>query len=290
MSLPFVPAEEVERRVSITDAADALERALLGGLDPEEDPAREVLSLDHGQLLVMPSGATGRGVVKLVTAGGEPHIQGVCVVFDTESLAPVAMVDAIALTKLRTPALSLAVVRRLASPEASRLLVFGRGPQGQGHVEAVKAARPIEHVDVVGSDFDPDEVDRLVETADVICCCTTAGDPLFNGELVQDHALVIAVGSHDPNKRELDAGLLGRSSVVVESRTAATREAGDVIAAIDEEAIGESDLVTLADLVRGKEDTRRGRPQIFKSVGMAWSDAVVAAEVLRAAPRQGPPS
>jgi ornithine cyclodeaminase/alanine dehydrogenase-like protein (mu-crystallin family) len=286
MSLPFVPGEEVERRVSIIDAADALERALLGGLDPEEDPAREVLSLDHGQLLVMPSGATGRGVVKLVTAGGEPHIQGVCVVFDTESLAPVA----IALTKLRTPAISMTVVRRLASPEASRLLVFGRGPQGQGHAEAVKAARPIEHVDVVGSDFDPDEVDRLVETADVICCCTTAGDPLFNGELVQDHALVIAVGSHDANKRELDAGLLGRSSVVVESRTAALREAGDVVAAIDEEAISENDLVTLADLVRGKEDTRRGRPQIFKSVGMAWADAVVAAEVLRAAPRQGPPS
>jgi ornithine cyclodeaminase len=63
-------------------AADALEAALLAGLDPEADPPRGVVALERGELLVMPSAAGGRPVVKLVTIGGEPRIQGVCVVFD----------------------------------------------------------------------------------------------------------------------------------------------------------------------------------------------------------------
>jgi ornithine cyclodeaminase len=229
----------------------------------------------------MPTGATGLGVVKLMSVGGDPHIQGVCVVFDARTLAPAALIDAGALTALRTPAISMIAVRRLAAERAQRLLVYGRGPQAEAHVRAVSAARPIEKVDMVGRDRDMDAVDGLVSEADVICCCTTARDPLFNGELVADHALVIAIGSHEPNRREVDTALVGRASVVVESRASALREAGDVIAAIDEEVITESQLITLADLVRGKESAvQRGQPRLFKSSGMAWEDAVVAAEVL----------
>ncbi|MEA2449936.1 MAG: hypothetical protein QOG63_1868 [Thermoleophilaceae bacterium] len=281
MTLPYVSAEEVERRITVEQAADALERALLDGVDPEDDPARESVEIDGGHLVVMPTGATGLGVVKLMSVGGDPHIQGVCVVFDARTLAPAALIDAGALTALRTPAISMIAVRRLAAERAQRLLVYGRGPQAEAHVRAVSAARPIEKVDMVGRDRDMDAVDGLVSEADVICCCTTARDPLFNGELVADHALVIAIGSHEPNRREVDTALVGRASVVVESRASALREAGDVIAAIDEEVITESQLITLADLVRGKESAvQRGQPRLFKSSGMAWEDAVVAAEVL----------
>jgi ornithine cyclodeaminase/alanine dehydrogenase-like protein (mu-crystallin family) len=265
--------------LGVLGAVRALEAALLDGLDPEAEPARTVIAVGGGQLLVMPSAPGGAAAVKLVTVGPEePRIKGVCVVFDPETLAPVALVDGPALTTLRTPAVSALAVDRLASPEARRLLVFGRGPQGQAHVEAVRAVRPgIEHVDVVGREGAPD---RHVAAADVICCCTTAREPLFDGALVRDGACVVASGSHEPEAREVDTALARRACVVVESRAAALSEAGDVLLA----GLGAGDLTPLAQVVRGDADVLPDdRPRLFKSVGMAWEDAVVAAAVLRAA-------
>ena len=152
MTLPFLAAADVAERLSPTAAIDALEAALRAGLDPEADPPRGALAVGGGELLVMPSATAAHAVVKLVTVGGEPRIQGVCVVFDATTLAPVALVDGIALTNVRTPAVSALAVRALAAPDARRLLVFGRGPQAHGHVEAIRAVRPIEHVDMVGRD------------------------------------------------------------------------------------------------------------------------------------------
>lgn len=280
MSLPFISAAEVERTLDAPTAADALEAALLAGLDPEADPPRSAVALGRGELLVMPSAVASHAAVKLVTVGGEPRIQGVCVVFDATTLAPVALIDGIALTNLRTPAVSTLAVRRLAVPEARRLLVFGRGPQARAHVEAVRAVRPIEHVDMVGRDRG--DVDDLVAGADVICCCTTARESLFDGALVADHATVVAIGSHEPDAREVDDVLAGRATVLVESRASALHEAGDVIAAIASGAVTADDLVTLADLVRGQATPAPGRPRLFKSTGMAWEDAVVAAALVQA--------
>jgi ornithine cyclodeaminase/alanine dehydrogenase-like protein (mu-crystallin family) len=274
MSLPFMDAEEVARRLSVSAAADALEAALLDGLDPEADPPREVLPLDEGQLLVMPSAAGGRPVVKLITLGGEPRIQGVCVIFDPETLAPVATADGIAVTNVRTPAVSVLAARRLAAPDSRRLLMFGRGPQGRAHEWALREALPIERADVVGSDHG--DVDELVAAADVICCCTTAREPLFDGALVADHATVIAIGSHEPDVRETDDALAERATIVVESRASALREAGDVIMAIESRALAADRLVTLAELVRGDARPDPDRPRLFKSTGMSWEDAVVA--------------
>lgn len=277
MSLPFIAAEEVEQRVSVSEAVDALEAALLAGLDPEADPPRDVVGLDRGQLLVMPSAAAGHPVVKLVTVGGEPRVQGVCVVFDGTTLAPVAVVDGIAVTNLRTAAVSALAVRHLAVPDARRLLVFGRGPQAHAHVAALREVRPIEEVDMVGRDVR--DRDELVAAADIVCCCTTAREPLFDGDLVADHATVVAIGSHEPDARETDDALSARATVVVESRTSALREAGDVIRAIGSGAITADRLVTLAELVRGDAKPATDRPRFFKSTGMAWEDAVIAARL-----------
>jgi ornithine cyclodeaminase/alanine dehydrogenase-like protein (mu-crystallin family) len=275
MNLPFIAAAEVEQRLSASKAADALEAALLAGLDPEADPPRGVVELSRGQLLVMPSAAARHPAVKLLTVGGEPRIQGVCVIFDGTTLAPIALVDGIAVTKLRTAAVSALAVRHLAVPDAQRLVVFGRGPQAHAHVAALRAIRPIEQVDMVGRARA--DVDGLVAAADIICCCTTAREPLFDGALVADHATVVAIGSHEPDARETDDTLAARATIVVESPTSALREAGDVILAVDSGAITADDLVTLAELIRGEVKPAAGRPRFFKSTGMSWEDAVVAA-------------
>jgi ornithine cyclodeaminase len=122
--------------------------------------------------------------------------------------------------------------------------------------------------------------DELVAGADVICCCTTAREPLFDGDLVADHACVVAIGSHEPDARETDDRLARRATVVVESRSSALREAGDVIAA----GLGPDDVVTLREVVGGAEIPPG--PRLFKSTGMAWQDAVVAGATLAA---DGPP-
>ena len=163
MNLRFISETEVAERLSAAQAVDALQEALLGGLDPEADAPRGAVELASGQLLVMPSTAARQPVVKLVTVGGDPRIQGICVVFDEATLAPAALVDGIALTNLRTAAVSALAVRHLATPDAKRLLVFGRGPQAHAHVSALRAERPIERVDMVGRDHG--NVDVLLAAA-----------------------------------------------------------------------------------------------------------------------------
>jgi ornithine cyclodeaminase/alanine dehydrogenase-like protein (mu-crystallin family) len=277
--MDMISAAGVERRCSVTAAADVLEQALRAGLDPEADSPRDAVALAGGELLVMPSAANGHPAVKIVTVGGEPRIQGVCIVFDGATLAPAALIDGIGLTNLRTAAVSALAVRRLAVPDARRLLVLGRGPQAHAHVAAMRAIRPIERVDMVGREGG--ELHDLVATADIICCCTTAREPLFDGGLVADHATVVAIGSHEPEARETDDALAGRASVIVESRASALREAGDVIGALAAGALREEALITLADLVRGEATPAPGRPRLFKSTGMAWEDAVLAAALAK---------
>lgn len=274
MNLRLYSAADVERLLPPTKAIDALEAALKAGLDPENDTPRRFVDLASGELIVMPSEVGDHVAVKLVSVGGQPRIQGVVVVFDAKTLAPTALADGIAVTNVRTSAVSALAVRHLAAPDAKRLLVFGRGPQGHAHAEAIRAIRPIEHVDLVGRDHG--DIDELVRAADIICCCTTAAEPVFDGALVADHATVVAIGSHDPELRETDDALASRATVVVESRTSALREAGDVIAAIKSGALAEDSLVTLSELVTGKATIDPGRPRLFKSSGMSWEDAVIA--------------
>jgi ornithine cyclodeaminase len=97
---------------------------------------------------------------------------------------------------------------------------------------------------------------------------------------VADHALVVAIGSHEPGKREVDSCLVKRSVLVVEDVVTALREAGDLIIPIKAGDIAARNLVPLREALGG---SLRGapRPRLFKSVGMAWEDLAVAERVLR---------
>ena len=277
MNVEFISGADVMRRLTYSSAVDALERALEAGLDPETDATRTFIPLEDGHdLLVMPSAAAGPATVKLLTVGAsskiQPRIQGVCVVFDRTTLAPTAVIDGAALTLLRTAAVSALAVRRLATEDASRVLIFGRGPQSSAHEDAFRQVRKVKQVDIVGREGAPN---KLLAAADIVCCATTAHEPLFDGTLLADHATVVAIGSHDPTGRETDDAVVRRSTVIVESRTSAFREAGDIIAA----GLRPEDVSTIGEVVRGEVSLDTSRPRFFKSTGMGWEDAVVAAAI-----------
>ncbi|TDP91043.1 ornithine cyclodeaminase family protein [Labedaea rhizosphaerae] len=287
----ILTANEVTAALPVLDAITALRSALEAGLDPEAGPPRTTAPLSAGHLLVMPAEWGRHAGVKVVSvAPGNvdlPRIQGHYLLLDAKTLAPLRILDGIALTAIRTAAVSALAVDALAPPGAARLVVFGAGPQAYRHVTALHAIRPVSEVIVVGRD--PDRRQALVSwckeqglaarngapddvaDADLVVCATTARTPLFDGSALPAQAVVVAVGSHEPDAAELDRATMTRGPVVVEARSAALREAGDVIQA----GLGEDDLVDLATLVRdGCPDAT-----VFKSVGMAWEDLVLAAHV-----------
>jgi ornithine cyclodeaminase/alanine dehydrogenase-like protein (mu-crystallin family) len=171
--------------------------------------------------------------------------------------------------------------------------VVGAGPQARVHVETLRAVRALARVTHLVRDpsrTSPDAVrlgsrdaEEALRTSDVVVCATSARSPLFDSELLPADVVVIAVGSHEPDARELDASLLGRAVVVVEDVGTALREAGDVVLAIREDALDAADLVPMRDVVTGGVRLPPGRPLVFKSVGMSWEDLVVAEAALSAA-------
>ncbi|MGW4891702.1 ornithine cyclodeaminase family protein [Kitasatospora sp. NPDC004240] len=289
------------------EAADAVERVLLEGLDPEAGPARTNVRVPAGELLLMPAASAAYTGVKIAgvapanPAAGLPRITGSYLLLDGPTLQPLALLDGAALTALRTPAVTAVALRRLAAPDARHLVLFGAGPQAYGHLDALLAVRPLDRVTVVARSEAPAEALASyarahglaasvgtpddVAAADLVVCCTTARTPLFDGALVPDHAAVVAVGSHEPEAREVDATLVARAELYVEARTAALREAGDLLMA----GVTAADpLWNLAELVHGGAPVPADRPRFFKSVGMAWQDLAVAAEIHRRGRADGP--
>jgi ornithine cyclodeaminase/alanine dehydrogenase-like protein (mu-crystallin family) len=294
-------AEAVRAALPMAVAVDAVRAALRGGLDPESDPARAVVPVRHGQLLLMPAESERYAGVKVASvspgnpAAGHPRIQGNYLLLDAVTLAPLALLDGVELTAVRTAAVSAVAVDLLAAPDASRLLVFGAGPQARAHVVALRLVRPVREVVVVGRDQDRAAAfvtelrreglsARAGSTADVpdaelVACATTARGPLFPGVPLHPAATVVAVGSHEPDAAEVDPVTVGSGAVVVEARAAALREAGDVLSAVRAGTLDPADLIGLAELARGTVRLPAGRPRLFKSVGMAWEDLVLAGTV-----------
>lgn len=300
----YITAKELTATLRPRDAVAAVTDALGAGLDPASDPPRSVFELPGGagQLLSMPSAFRTATGVKILTAAPEnpsrglPRIQGVYLLFEPTTLRLLAGIDGAALTTLRTPAVSVAAVLptlRQREPRV-RAVVFGIGPQGVAHVETLRDVG-LDLADITFVDPSPGrasplpdanvvllrESGRWVREADIIVCATTSPVPVLDSRDVKQTAVVIAVGSHEPHAREVDAALVGRSQVIVEDVATAVRECGDVVLAINEGALSESDLIPMADVVRGTVTLDASRPVLYKGSGMSWEDLVVADAALR---------
>jgi ornithine cyclodeaminase/alanine dehydrogenase-like protein (mu-crystallin family) len=295
----YVSAGELAGALGYADAVDALESAFRLE-DPTAGPIRSHLEIPGGELLLMPAHAAGGVGVKLVTLNpvnpdrGLPFIHGVYILFDAQTLAPAAIIDGAGLTGLRTAAVSALATRFLAPADARRLVVFGAGAQARAHVDAMRAVRPIEEVAIVGSGSP--RAQRLVEdlrrsgldasvadagavaVADIVCTCTTSREPVFDAARLRPGAHVNAIGAYRPDAREIEASLLARALLVVETRESALAEAGDVVLAIADGVLAADALHELAAVVRG--ELGRGDDSqitVFKSVGLALEDLAVAA-------------
>ena len=298
--MELIDGDELRRRLPVVDAIDALEQAFRDG-DPAATPMRSHVETDAGSFIVMPA-ASDLGVgAKLVTVTegnpgvGLPLIHAVYALFDPTTQAPLAVLDGGALTALRTSAVSGLATRYLARPEASRLVVFGAGVQATAHLHAMRAVRPIDRLTVVsrGSSRAADLVEQAraagldarigepadVAAADIVCTCTTSKEPLFDGSRLAPGCHVNAVGAYQPTTREVDTATVAQARVVVETREVAAAEAGELLLAVEEGAIGwDHVLADLAEVVRGAE-IRRGPEDrtLFESVGLAFEDLAVAA-------------
>ena len=295
-------AEAVRARLSVSDAADALAARLRDDPPAADRPPRTRVDTRTGQVLLMPDESRDHVGVKLVSiargnpALGLPAIQGSYLLLDAETLTPRAVIDAAELTLLRTSAVSLLGVRLLGPVARPRVTVVGAGPQAVAHLRALatldpaalrlavrdasRAAPARAALAEAAPDIAVDVVVGVpVRESDVVVCATTARVPVFESAALAGSAVVVAVGSHEPDARELDTALLARSWVVVESREVARREAGDVVLAERETG---RDLVAadLGELVRGDGVPDLSRPRVLKTVGEAWEDLTVATALL----------
>lgn len=308
---PHIGAGQVARAVGMADAIREVGSALRASVEGElEQPPR--LVLDGGRLLVMAAThrVTGDGVVKSVSVrtertSAQPAIVGLVLWVDGETGRFRFTADGAALTVLRTGAVSGLATDLLAPRDATTLAVVGAGRQARGQVAAVRAVRGIERIAIYsrtrasaetfaaeltrsGSAVQVDVAASAAEAvaeADVVCCATSAADPVLRTEDLPPTVHVNAVGSYRADMSELPADLLLDASVVaVDDREGCLAESGEVIGAV-EAGLAPADLRQLGELV-GDPPQRSGRT-VFKSVGCAALDWGVASALARALPGRG---
>jgi ornithine cyclodeaminase/alanine dehydrogenase-like protein (mu-crystallin family) len=292
---------------ALLDAVEAAFRDVAAGRD--RSPLRTHVPIPGGDLLLMPGmreGGSG-STVKIVTVVGDnasrglPTVQAVVIWLDATTGEPRAVLDGNTITRMRTGAASGVATRLLARADASVLAMIGAGGQAGWQVRAVVAARPIREVRVYArtpaarercaaeleaelagvSVVASGSARDAVEGADVVCCATTSSEPVFDAAWLRPGAHVNGVGAFRLGMVELPPQLFERAQVVaVDSRAAATAEAGDVAAAMQAGVLAHDRVVEIGTV---SADWVRNRPQdaitVFKSVGLAIQD-VAAAELV----------
>jgi ornithine cyclodeaminase len=304
---------DLQQAVTMADAMDAVAGAFAQLSSGEAAvPLRTRIELpgEQGVALFMPAylhGANALGLKALTLLPhnterrGLPAIAAVVLVFDAENGQPSALMDGGYLTALRTGAASGVATRLMARADARTLALFGAGAQALPQVLAVCVARPIERVWLVNRTREraerlaaelrafgppiPTDVrvatsarEALAET-DVVCAATASSTPLFAAADLRPGTHINAIGAYTGQMREVPAAAIAQARIVVDQREAAWAEAGDLILARDEGAIGADHVAgELGEVVLGRIAGRTSPEEItcFKSVGNAVQDVAVA--------------
>ncbi len=312
----IIDQDQVRTLLSIAECIAVMRRALSAlALGKARMPLRQTLWLPDrsGVLATMPAhlekpAALGLKVITFfpgnLGTSRDTH-QGSVQLFDPGDGRLLAIVDASAITAIRTAAVSAVATALLAVPEAKILAIIGSGTQARAHLEAMLTVRPIETVRVWSRT--PEHAERFaadgahrwdipievsvsaeaaVGEAQIICTVTSAQTPVVRGAWIAAGAHVNAVGSSVPFARELDAEAMVRGRLFVDRRESALNEAGDFLLAKQEGQIGDDHIVAeIGDLLTGQSAGRIGSEEItiFKSLGLAVEDVAAGHHIYRRA-------
>jgi ornithine cyclodeaminase len=230
-------------------------------------------------------------------------------VFDPETGAPLALMDAGAVTAVRTAAVSAVATDALALPGAGDLAILGSGVQARSHLEAMAVVRELRRVRVWSrtpahaesyrewAAKEPGIEVEVVDTpaaalagADLVCTTTAAREPLVEAGDLAPGAHVNAAGASFVDHRELSAEAVARAAFFVDSRQSALAESGDLKAPLDAGLVGpEHILAELGEVLLGRRPGRREEEEItvYKSLGLGVQDIMSGFAIAEAAAAQG---
>ena len=235
--------------------------------------------------------------------------QGMVLLFDAANGAPLAVIEARALTAIRTAAASAAATDVLARGETDVLAVLGCGDQGAAHLDALPRVRRFERLLVWGRDPDKTvafaatqskrlgrrieavgSVKEAARLADILCAVTSAAEPILEGAWLRPGHHLNLVGSSVPTTAEIDSQAVARGRWFVDYEPSARALSGEFRRAVAAGVIGEDHLLgAVGEVIAGTIPGRISEADItiFKSLGMAAEDLVTADFLLSAAEARG---
>jgi ornithine cyclodeaminase len=235
--------------------------------------------------------------------------QGLVTLFDGESGIPTAILDASAVTAVRTAAVTAVATRLLARPDARGLAILGAGTQARAHLRALENVRDFEQVRIYaptlaharalaeqagaarGEVRAAASAEEAVRDADVVVAVTNAREPVLRHGWLKPGAHLNAVGASSPQAREIDTATVAASALFCDSRESLRNEAGEFLAAIGEGLIAGEEHVraelgeVLAGLAPGRRDA--GELTLFRSLGVAIEDLAAAEHAVAVARERG---
>jgi ornithine cyclodeaminase/alanine dehydrogenase-like protein (mu-crystallin family) len=228
--------------------------------------------------------------------------QGLTALFDGVTGQPLAVLDASAITAVRTAAVSALATRVLANEDAATLAIIGAGVQAEMHLEAIPMVRGISSARVFSPRSARAFVDRMnvpfeltvaasaeeaVRGADIVVTATNSATPVIDRAWISDGAHINAVGASSVTAMEIDGAMIAAAELFTDAEESLRAEAGDFVQAL---AQGHGRLrAELGDVLTGKAPGRgsAGAITIFRSLGLATEDLFAAEHAVRRATELG---